>query len=33
MGSEVEHSPEPDPSAHGKKMNIHALAARGEGPD
>jgi hypothetical protein len=30
---EVEHSPESDASAYGKKMNTHALAARGERPD
>ena len=29
----AEHSPEPDSSACGKKMIIHALAARSERPD
>jgi hypothetical protein len=33
MISEVEHSPEPDSSAYGKKMNIQALAGRAERPD
>jgi hypothetical protein len=26
----VEHSPVPDSSAHGKKMNTHELAGSGE---
>jgi hypothetical protein len=33
MISEVEHSPEPDPRAYGKKINTHVLAARGKGPN
>jgi hypothetical protein len=33
MISEVEHSPEADSSAYGKKMNTHAPASRGERPN